>query len=99
MSAIKNQMLDKLHNDFQEESYNFFNSTAKDLRKDSSNRYLKESQTLTSLKQAIELVNQAHDWPFEVATLYQLFITVISPFLLAILNAAVNSVTSFLSIK
>ena len=99
MSAIKKKMLDKLHSDFQEESYNFYDSTARDLRKDSSNRYLKKSQTLTSIKQAIELVNQAHDWPFEGATFYQLFITVLSPFILAILDGIINTVTSFFSIK
>jgi hypothetical protein len=99
MSAIKNKMLDKLHSDFQEESYNLYDITAKDLKKDSSNRYLKKSQTLTSIKQAIELVNQAHDWPFEGTTFYQLLITVISPFILAILDGIVNMVTSFFSIK
>lgn len=93
MATIKNRMLDKLNRDFQEESYKFHDSVAKDSRKDSSNLYLRKSRTLASIKQSIDLVNQAHDWPFEMSTVYQLFITVISPFVLAIVDIFVDMIT------
>ena len=90
MSAIKDEMLDKLHRDFQEESQKLYESIASDPKRDSSNPYLKKSEQLTSIKQTIELVSRTPDWPFEGTTVYRLFITVISPFILAILDAFSN---------
>ena len=96
MLKIKNDMLEKLHRDFQEESQGFYEKILKDPKKDSSNLYLKKSETLASIKDAIEIVSKSPDWPFEGTTLYRLFVTVISPFILAIGDTLTNAVNGFL---
>jgi len=92
MVYIKEQMLEKLYDDFQEESYKLYANVNKDKRGDSANSYLKDSEALTSIKQTIELIKQSPEWPFEGTFLYRLVVTVISPFILAVWDIAINVV-------
>ena len=92
MVHIKEQMLEKLHLDYQEESYKLFSNIHKDTRRDPSNPYLKDSESLFSIKKAIELIEQSPDWPFEGTLFYRLVVTVISPFILAIWDTITNAI-------
>lgn len=93
MVTIKQNMLDKLHKDYQEEADKLYNTLTKDPKKDLSNVYLKQTESLISIKQAIELIDKSPDWPFEIAIFYRFIITVVSPFSLAIVEAAINVVS------
>jgi len=96
MSAIKDDILDKLHGDFQEESFGLYDSITKDHKEDTSNLYLKKSESLASIKDAIDLVTKTPDWPFEGTTIYRLMITIISPFILAIADGVIGLVHDLL---
>jgi hypothetical protein len=96
MVYIKEQMLEKLHLDYQEESYRLFSNIHKDTHRDPSNPYLKDSESLSSIKKAIELINQSPDWPFEGTLFYRLAVTVLSPFILAIWDAITNAINNII---
>lgn len=87
MVKIKNIILDKLHYEYQEESQRL-------LRKIEGGatpaEYAKEAGTLEWLEKTIQSVSRASDWPFQVTTFYRLLITVISPFVLILLEIGVN---------
>ena len=95
MVAIKTNMLDKLHKDFQEESDKLYEIISKDFKKDLSNSYVKQSENLISIKKAIELINDSPDWPFQGTSVYQLLVTLISPFLLAIGNVIMDFINNY----
>ncbi len=94
MVYIKEKMLEKLYDDFQEESYKLYADINKDTRKDSTNSYLLDSESLSSIKSAIELIKQSPEWPFEGTFLYRLVVTVISPFILAAWNIGMNIINN-----
>lgn len=96
MVAIKNEMLDKLHNDFEEESDKLYQTLAKDPNKDLSSTYIKQTETLTSIKKAIQLINDSPDWPFQGTIFYRLIITLLSPFFLVIFEIFINIISDLL---
>lgn len=87
MSKIKNVMLDKLHYEYQEESQRL-------LRKIEGGaapaEYAKETETMERLEKTIQSVSRARDWPFQITTFYRLLLTVVSPFILILLEIGVN---------
>lgn len=90
MVAIKQNMLDKLHKDYQEEAEKLYSTLAKDQKKDLSSSYLKQTESMVSIKQAIELISKSPDWPFEGTIFYRLIITILSPFFLIIFEIFIN---------
>jgi hypothetical protein len=96
MVAIKSDMVEKLHKDFEEEADKFYETIAKDNKKDLSNSYVKQSENLISIKNAIALINDSPDWPFQGTAIYRLLITLISPFFLAIGDAAKDLINMLL---
>jgi hypothetical protein len=94
MVAIKAQMLEKLHKDFQEESDKLYETLAKDPKKDLSASYLKQSEGLIAIKQAIELINRSPEWPFEGTVIYRLVITLLSPFFLVLFEIFINIISN-----
>ncbi|NJN80710.1 MAG: hypothetical protein HC797_09720 [Anaerolineales bacterium] len=95
MVTIKNKMLDKLHKDYQEESEKLYQTLAKDPKKDLSGAYLKQTASLVSIKQAVELITRSPDWPFEGTIIYRLIITILSPFFLLIVEVTINIISDF----
>jgi hypothetical protein len=96
MVTIKHNMLDKLHKDYQEEAEKLYNTLAKDPKKDLSSTYLKQTESLISIKQAIELINKSPDWPFEGTIFYRLVITILSPFFLVFFEIFINIVSGII---
>jgi uncharacterized membrane protein len=87
MSKIKNVMLDKLHYEYQEESQRLYRKLESGA---APSEYVKESETLERLGKTIQSVSRASDWPFQINTFYRLSITVVSPFILILLEIGVN---------
>jgi hypothetical protein len=94
MVTIKNEMLDKLHKDYQEEAEKLYKTLADDQKKDLSASYLKQSESMVSIKQAVELINKSPDWPFEGTIFYRLIITILSPFFLVFFEIFINVMAS-----
>lgn len=92
MSKIKNQMLDRLNYDFQELSQELHRKIGRDGK---SAAYARDADSLNRLKQTIQTVSGATDWPFQGTTFYRLFVTVLSPFLLVIFEIFINIVSNF----
>lgn len=90
MVTIKTNMLNKLHKDYQEEAEKLYNILAKDQKKDLSASYLKQTESMVSIKQAVELINKSPDWPFEGTIFYRFLITILSPFFLVIFEIFIN---------
>ncbi len=87
MVVIKEEMLDKLHKDFQEESEKLYDAISKNRKKDLSHSYIKKSEELSSIKETIETIENIPDWPFQGTTFYRMSLTIISPFILTIGDA------------
>jgi hypothetical protein len=96
MVTIKHSMLDKLHKDYQEEAEKLYNTLAKDPKKDLSSSYLKQTERMTSIKQAVELINKSPDWPFEGTVFYRLIVTILSPFFLNFFEIFINIVNGII---
>lgn len=94
MVTIKGNMLDKLHKDYQEEAEKLYATLAQDLNKDLSSTYLKQTESMLSIKQAVDLINKSPDWPFEGTIFYRLIITILSPFFLVIFEIFINIVSN-----
>lgn len=94
MVTIKNEMLDKLHKDYQEEAEKLYKTLADDPKKDLSASYLKQTESMVSIKQAVELINKSPDWPFEGTIFYRLIITILSPFFLVFFEIFINVMAS-----
>jgi hypothetical protein len=84
MVAIKEEMLDKMHKDFQAESEKLYDTISKSHLKDLPDSYIKKSEELTSIKNAIETIEKIPDWPFQGTTIYRMALTILSPFVLTI---------------
>lgn len=97
MVVIKNNMLDKLHKDYQEEAEKLHDSLAKDQKKDLSSSYLKQTESMASIKQAVEIIEKSPDWPFEGTIFYRLIITILSPFFLVIFEIFINIISNILT--
>lgn len=91
MTKIKNEMLDRLHYDFQEESQRLYRKFREDTK---SLSYTQETEILNKLKNAIETVAHTADWPFQGTTIYRLVATVVSPFLLIIFEIFINIISN-----
>lgn len=96
MVIIKNNMLQKLHKDYQEEAEKLYDALAKDPKKDLSSSYLKQTESMNSIKQAVELIARSPDWPFEGTIFYRLIITILSPFLFVIFEIFINIISNLL---
>ncbi len=91
MVRTKDKMLDRLNYDYQEESQRLFHKMENDSKIFS---YAREADALTRLEQTIQSVSRATDWPFQGTTVYRLFATVVSPFLLVIFEIFINVVSN-----
>lgn len=94
MVAIKNEMLDKLHKDYQEEAEKLYATLDKESEKDLSSAYLQQTESMVSIKRAVELINDSPDWPFEGTVFYRLIITILSPFFLIFFEIFINVMAS-----
>src|SRR5690606_33753872 len=94
MVAIKNEMLDKLHKDYQEEAEKLYATLDKESEKDLSSAYLQQTESMVSNKRAVELINDSPDWPFEGTVFYRLIITILSPFFLIFFEIFINVMAS-----
>lgn len=94
MVALKSNMLDKLHKDYQEEAEKLYETLAKDPKKDLSSSYLKQTESMVSIKKAVDLITSSPDWPFEGTVFYRLIITILSPFFLVIFEIFINIVSN-----
>ncbi len=94
MVTIKTNMLDKLHKDYQEEAEKLYTTLAQDPNKDLSGIYLKQTESMISIKQAVELIHRSPDWPFEGTVFYRLIITILSPFFLVIFEIFINIISN-----
>lgn len=94
MVAIKGNMLDKLHKDYQEEAEKLYATLAQDPNKDLSSTYLKQTASLVSIKQAVDLINRSPDWPFAGTVFYRLIITILSPFFLVVFEILINIISN-----
>lgn len=97
MVTIKSEMLDKLHKDYQEEAEKLYETLAKDQKKDLSSSYLKQTESMVSIKQAVELITKSPDWPFEGTVFYRFIITIFSPFFLVIFEIFINIISNILT--
>lgn len=88
MTQIKDQILDKLHYDYQEESQRLYRELNRSGNKPLE--YLNVSETLIQLDKMIEVVSKTLVWPFEGTTVYRLTATVISPFVLVLFEVITN---------
>lgn len=94
MTRIKNEMLDQLHYDFQEESQRLYHEFKEQGVKPPV--YLKEAENLIQLEKMIATVSKTLVWPFEGTTVYRLAATVISPFVLVIFEIFINIASGLL---
>jgi len=94
MVRIKDEMLDRLHYDFQEESQKLY----REIRVNKKATYVKKSETMLQLEKTIEVVSKTLAWPFEGSTIYRLIATVVSPFVLLVFEIFIN-ITSGLLVR
>lgn len=89
MTRVKNEMLDRLHYDFQEESQRLRRKFG-----EASASYVEEAGNLERLERSIAAVSKALEWPFEGTTVYRLVVTVTSPFLFILFEIFINIVSN-----
>lgn len=95
MAHIKDEMLDRLHYDYQEESQRLYREIKRS--GNNSSDYLLVSETLIRLDKMIEVVSKTLVWPFEGTTVYRLAATVISPFVLVLFEVIANVASNVLA--
>ncbi len=97
MVKLKSQMLDKLYSDYQEEAEKLYDALALEHKRDLDSSYLKQTASMISIKQTIDLIDGSPDWPFAGTVFYRLIITILSPFLLVIFEIFINIISNVIA--